>query len=197
MSPVTTIITTITVSTRRVLARRPWIQWVLIIVVATAVAASVNGRLSQVDAERDLWGATRSVLVATAPIEVGNTLQIERRDMPIAVVPEGAIDQADGVVARQRIGVGEIVTEVDVAADGGPQAMTPDGWLAVPVIESPRSGAVVGDRVQVASDGFVVSADAIVVGGFDNVTVLAVPANEAPLLPAAADAGALTLLLKP
>ncbi len=87
--------------------------------------------------------------------------------------------------------------EVDVAADGGPQAMTPDGWLAVPVIESPRSGAVVGDRVQVASDGFVVSADAIVVGGFDNVTVLAVPANEAPLLPAAADAGALTLLLKP
>lgn len=193
MSPVTTII----VSTRRVLARRPWIQWVLIVAIATAVAASANGRLQQVDAERDSWGAMRSVLVATAPIEVGDTLRIERRDMPVAVIPEGAIDQADGVVARQRIGVGEIVTEVDVAANGGPQAMTPDGWLAVAVIESPRSGAVVGDRVQVASDGFVVSADAIVVGGFDEVTVLAVPADEAPLLPAAAHAGSLTLLLKP
>jgi len=193
MSPVSTII----ISIRCVLVRRPWIQWMLIVVVATAIAASVHGRLQRVDAERHSWGATSTVLVATGPIEVGDALRVERRDIPLAMIPPGAIGQADGVIARQRIGVGEIVTDVDVVADAGPQAMTPDGWLAVPVVESPRSGAVIGDRVQVASDGFVVSTEAIVVGGFDEVTLLAVPAGEAPLLPAAATAGTLTLLLKP
>lgn len=193
MSPVSTII----VSTRRLLARQPWIQWTLIATVATAIAVSVHGRLGQVDVERDAWGSTRTVLVATGSIDVGDVLQVEQREVPLAMVPERAIDHADGLVARQRIGVGEILIDIDVVADRGPQAMTPAGWLAVPVIESPRSGALVGDRVQVASGGFVVSADAIVVGRFDDVTMLAVPADEAPLLPAAANAASLTLLLKP
>jgi hypothetical protein len=190
-------VSTIVVSTRRLLVRRPWIQWVVIIAVATAIAASVDARLGRVDAERRAWGSTRTVLVTTGPIEVGDPLQVERRQMPVALVPGGAIDQPDEALARQRIGTGEIVTDVDVVADRGPQALTPEGWLAVPVVESPRSGATEGDRVQVASDGFVISADALVVGGFDDVTVLAVPADEAPLLPAAANAGSLTLLLKP
>ena len=193
MSPIPTI----AASARRVLARRPWIQWMLILTLATAVAISVDGRLSQIDARRDSWGATRSVLVASGPIEVGDVLHVRRRDLPIAVVPEGAIDETQGLVARQRIGVGEIVTDVDVSAKAGPRAMTPPGWLAVPVIESPRSGAIVGDRVQVASDGFVVSTEAIVVDSFDDVTVLAVPAAEAPLLPTASLSGSLTLLLEP
>jgi len=193
MSPVSTMI----VSTRRVLARRPWIQWAVIVGVATLAAASVHARLQRVDAERDSWGIVRPVLVSTGTIEIGEQLHVELRELPAAVIPEGAIRDADGLVARQRIGAGEIITEVDVAAGSGPQAMTPDGWLAVPVVESPRSGAVLGDRVQVVSDGFVLSTDAIVVGSFDEVTVLAVPADEAPLLPAADDAGSLTLLLKP
>lgn len=188
---------TITVAARRLLARRPWIQWVLILALATAIAVSIRGRLHQIDAKRDSWGVTRSVLVASSPIEVGDVLQVRRRDLPIAVIPEGTLEEAHGVVARQRIGVGEIVTEIDVVALGGPQAMTPPGWLAVPVIESPRSGALIGDRVRVASDGFVVSAEAIVVGGFDDVTLLAVPADEAPLLPTASANGSLTLLLEP
>jgi Flp pilus assembly protein CpaB len=193
MSTVATVI----VSTRRVLARRPWIQWAVIVVVATLAAASVHGRLQRVDAERDSWGVASPVLVATGPIEVGEPLRVEKRQLPSAIVPEGAIYEADGLVARQRIGNGEIITDVDVVSDSGPQAMTPNGWLAVPVVESPRSGAALGDHVQVASDGFVLSSDAIVVGSFDEVTVLAVPADEAPLLPAANDAGSLTLLLKP
>jgi hypothetical protein len=193
MSPVSTII----VSTRRVLVRRPWVQWVLIIAVATAIAASVQARLRQVDAQRDSWGSTRTVFVAAGSIEVGEPLRLERRGVPEALVPPGAIERADGTVARQRIGVGEIVTDVDVVADRGPRAMVPEGWLGVPVVESPRSGAQVGDRVQLVSDGFVVSTDAIVVGRLDDVTLLAVPGAEAPLVPAAATAGSLTLLLKP
>jgi hypothetical protein len=193
MSPVSTMI----VSTRRALARRPWIQWAVIVVVATLAAASAHGRLLRVDAERDSWGLGHPVLVATGPIEIGEQLRVELRKLPAAAIPEGAIGDADGLVARQRIGTGEIITDVDVTTGSGPQAMTPDGWLAVPVVESPRSGADLGDHVQVASDGFVLSTDAIVVGSFDEVTLLAVPAGEAPLLPAADAAGSLTLLLKP
>ncbi len=188
---------TITVSLRRLLVRRPWIQWMVITAVALGIAVSVHDRLRQVDLERDSWGDTLPVLMATGPIEVGEPLRVEVRTVPSAVVPKGAITEATDLVARRRIGDGEIVTLLDVVADRGPQAMTPTGWLAVPVIESPRSGASVGDRVRVASDGFVLSARALVVDRFDEVTVLAVPADEAPLLPAAADAGSLTLLLEP
>ena len=203
MSPVHNI----PVLTRRLLARRPWIQWVAIAVVAVLSAASVHARLQEVDRQRDSWGATRTVLVATGHTEIGQPIDAERRDLPIAMVPDGALDptaddagdagEVGSRIARQLVGPGEIVTRLDVVAERGPQAVTPEGWLAVPVVESPRSGAVLGDRVQVASDGVVISADALVVGLFDDVTLLAVPATEAPLLAAASTAGALTLLLKP
>jgi hypothetical protein len=190
-------VTTISVSLRRLLIRRPWIQWMLITVVAFGIAASVHHRLQQVDVARDTWGDTLPVLISTGRIEIGEPLRVEVRNLPIAVVPKGAITDATDLVARQRIGEGEIVTRLDVVADRGPQAMTPAGWLVVPIIESPNSGASVGDRVQVASDGLVLSSQALVVGRFDDVTMLAVPAREAPLVPAAADAGSLTLLLEP
>lgn len=189
------------VRARRVLVRHPWIQWSFVLAVATVVASSVQQRLVAVDVTRQSWGVTAPVLVATEQIEVGRPLRLEVRELPIALVPPAAVDPAigvgDGAVARQRIGVGEIVTALDVVADRGPQALTPVGWLAVPVVESPPSGAELGDRVRVASDGFVLSATALVVGRFDNVTMLAVPAADAPLLPAAASAGSLTLLLEP
>lgn len=189
------------VRARRMLVRRPWIQWSFVLVVATIVASSVQQRLVAVDVTRQSWGAPAPVLVATEQIEVGQPLRLEVRDLPIALVPPAAVDPVIGVgdaaVARQRIGVGEIVTSLDVVADRGPQALTPAGWLAVPVVESPPSGAELGDRVRVVSDGIVLSATALVVGRFDNVTMLAVPAADAPLLPAAAIAGSLTLLLEP
>ncbi len=103
-------VTTISVSLRRLLIRRPWIQWMLIAAVAFGIAASVHLRLRQVDLARDVWGATVPVLMATGRIEVGEPLRVEMRNLPIAVVPKGAITDATDLVARQRIGEGEIVT---------------------------------------------------------------------------------------
>ncbi len=190
----------IVVVTRRLLARRPWVQWVLITTLAISITASVHDRLGQIDARRDAWGSTRTVFVADRPTDIGDLLHARPLDVPVALIPAAAITASADIVdtvARQSIGEGEIVTRADVAADAGAQAMTPAGWLAVPIVEATRSGAMVGDRVQVASDGFVLSARAFVVAQFDEVTVLAVPAAEAPLLPAAAEAAALTLLLEP
>ncbi len=193
MSPLVTT----TVAVRRVLAKRPWIYWLFVSVVALAVAASILDRADRVDAERAAWGETVTVFVADRALAPGDPLSVDAHEVPAGMVPTGRIASPDGLVARQHVGEGEIVTDVDVVASGGPQAMTPDGWLGVPIVESPNSGARLGDRVQVVSDGVVISGEAIVVGHHDDVTVVAVPAEVAPAVPAAADARSLSLLLIP
>jgi hypothetical protein len=123
--------------------------------------------------------------------------------VPIALVPPSAIgtgvDDIAGLVARQHVGTGEIVTTDDVGRLGqtAPAALVPDGWLAVPIVESPASGAQVGARVQIVSDGVVLAPDGRVVGYHDDVTLVAVPADAAPAIPAAAAAGGVALLLVP
>lgn len=137
------------------------------------------------------------MLVASADLAPGDALTVERRTAPAAIVPSGAVATAAGLRARQHIGAGEIITGTDVVRGEGALALVPRGWLAVPVIESPRSGADVGDRVLVASDGITLADDAIVVGFVDDATLVAVAGDRAPLLPAAAAESALTLLRRP
>lgn len=188
------------VAVRRILVKRPWIYWSIVAFAALGAAATMLDRVDRVDAERESWGAAQTVLVATADHEPGERLTVETRQVARAILPAGAVTELaeiDGAVARQRIGAGEIINAVDLATGDGPQAMTPPDWLAVPVVESPRSAAGLGDRVLVASDGFVISTDAIVVGGHDDVTLVAVPADEAPGVAAADGVGAVTLLLRP
>ena len=193
MSPLATS----AVALRRLLARRPWLYWVVVVIVAAWVSAVVLGRIDAIDAERAAWGDTVVVFVADRAHEPGEPLSVDSRVVPSALAPAGRLRRVDGLVARQHVGVGEIVTEVDVVASHAPQAMIPDGWRGVPIVETPPSGAAVGDRVDVVSDGVAVSGDAVVVGHHDDVTIVAVPAPVAPALPAAADARSLTLVIVP
>lgn len=187
------------VSIRRLLARRRWIYWLLVSGLASACAAQVLARLDEVEAERVRWGETRTVLVAARDIVPGEPLSgvTVDRHLPIAMIPESAVTDVANRIARQHVAVGEMITTADLAVGEGPQALVPEGWLAVAIVESPSSGAAIGDRVQVASDGVVISSDALVVGFVDDATLVAAPADEAPLLPAAAAASALALLLVP
>ncbi len=186
---------------RRLLVRRPWIYWLCVAASAVAAAATVVDRVDRIDAARDQWGSTRRVLVTERDISPGEPLVVTARDLPAALVPGAALAPADAgaAIARQHIAAGEIVTLVDVghADRPGPLALVPDGWLAVPLVESPVSGAAIGDRVQLAGDGMVIAEAAIVVGYHDDVTLVAVPADLAPMIPAAAEAGGITLLLAP
>jgi len=189
-----------TVRIRRVLVRRPWIYWSLAAIATLAVSASLLDRSDTIDAARDSWGETRTVWVATVDHAPGDPLTTITRDVPVAMLADSAVaDVADvaGGAARQHIAAGEVVHHVDVIAPAGPQAMIPAGWVAVPISESPRSGARLGDRVHVVSDGFVVSDDGLVVGVHDDATLVAVTSDAAPSIAAAADAGGLTLLLLP
>lgn len=183
---------------RRTAARRPWIQWLVIVALAGSAAAVAHRRMAAIDAARDGWGDAVPVWVARGDAEVGEPLATTRAEAPRAMVPDGAVtfDPA-GLVARQRIGPGEIVTTVDVMPLGDLASLTPDGWLVTPVDERPASGASAGERVRVVSGGFVLAEQGVVVGAIDHVTLVALPADVAPLVPAAAESGDVTLLRIP
>ena len=185
------------VAVRRVLVQRPWIHWLVVAVAAAGAGGSMLERADRVDAARSAWGETRRVWVAVADHAPGDPIVVERRDVPRAVVPAGAADAVDGLTARQHLATGEIVHTADVVALDGPRSLTPAGWLAVPVNESPPSGASLGDRVRVVADGVVLSADAIVVGHHDGAALIAVPTDDAPPIAALGTREGVTLLLIP
>ncbi len=187
---------------RRLVVRRPWIYWLVVATLAMAGAMSIHRRLERLDATRQAWGDTRSVLVATAATRPGNEITTAVVEAPVALVPSDALDADDAAsrhVARHAVAPNHILTELDVGRGGAaaPRALVPAGWLAVAVVESPASGAMPGDQVVVASDGIVLAEQAVVIGRGDDATLIAVPAATAPLLPVAAAGGALALLRRP
>jgi len=190
------------VALRRLLARRPWIHWLVVLAAALATGAALKQRVAGIDDAREAWGEARQVLVARRDTVPGELLEVDVRDVPAAIVPQGAMDRSSGaerLIARQDVSAGEIVTAIDVgrAGQAGPEALLPDGWAAIPIVESPAAGATIGARVQVVGDGIVLAPDAIVVGYHDDVTLVGVPADAAPMVAAGAQAGALTVLLVP
>lgn len=181
---------------RRLVARRPWVQWFAIAIAGVAVGASVADEMARLDAERASWGERVEVWVAIAETTVGEPIEAEPIEVPIAIVPHGAVHRLQpDAVARQTIGRGETIVDVDVWTPH--DASAPPGWLVAPVEESPPSGAAPGEHVRVVSDGFVVATDGIVVGRVDQVTLVAVPEDLAPLLPAASTTTGVTLLRVP
>jgi hypothetical protein len=174
---------------RRALARRPWIRWLVVAGCAAAAAVGTMRLDASVTAERDSWGRTRSVVVATRTVRPGEPLAGATTDrrLPVAALPAEAVDEVVGsAVARRRLSTGEVVTTHDVASDRGPLAFTPPGHVAVPVVESVASGAELGDAVVITADG-VILASGTLAGSDDGVTVVAVPADDGPAVAASAN----------
>lgn len=192
MSPLSAAV----VRSRRLLARHPALQWVAIAGCAIAAAATVHDHTRRVDAAREAWGTSVDVWVAREPLEPGDLVVADRRPYPEAVVPPGAIDDPRGLVATQRIAVGDPLSSVDVAR-AGPLALVPAGWVVVPVIELTPSGVSVGDHVVVVGDGVEVTDDAVVVGAVDDAVLLGVPRSAAAVVVGAADAVGVTLVRRP
>jgi hypothetical protein len=179
---------------RLVLARRPWIYWLATAVVASLVSLGATRALGDVDAARRSWGEQQAVWIATDAIEPGQAIASERRDVPRALVPPGAVTDNPGAIARQRIGPGEIVTTADVAAAGS-AGLIPAGWVAF-TVPAPVDHYATGDHVGVyAGDQFV--AAGLVVGKGESELMVAVPADAAPAMAAALLADAVTLALTP
>jgi hypothetical protein len=185
---------------RHVLARRPWLYWLGVLLLAAIAGLLVADAAARVDAARRAWGVTRPVVVAVADVAPGEILDgvTDAKDLPEPMVPDQALTELPArATARQRIAAGEIVTAHDVAPTAGPRSLIPDGWRAVPVAEPVASGAAVGDEVAVASGGIVVSDDGVVVGALVDGVLVAVPADVAAQVAQASATADVTLLLEP
>jgi hypothetical protein len=185
---------------RHVLARRPWLYWLAVLLLAATAGLVVADAAARVDAARRAWGVTRPVVVAVADIAPGDVLDdvTDVRALPEPMVPVDAVsDLPAEATARQRIAAGEILTAHDVAPTAGPRSLIPDGWRAVPVAEPVPSGVAVGDDVAVASGGIVVAGEGVVVGTLADGVLVAVPADVAAQVAQASATADLTLLLKP
>jgi SAF domain len=185
---------------RHVLARRPWLYWLAVLLLAGIAGLVVADAASGVEAARRSWGVTRPVVVAVADVAPGEQLDdlTEVHPRPAPMVPAEAMSELPAdATARQLIAAGEIVMSHDVAATDGPQALIPDGWRAVAVAEPVPSGAAVGDEVAVASGGIVVADEGVVVGALAEGVLVAVPAEVAAQVAQASATGELTLLLEP
>lgn len=182
----------LTTHRRRLVARHPRLRWLPVVAASLAVVASVATHQRRSVDVRDAWGTTTAVWIATDDLGPGAPLAVERRDVPLALAFDGALAadaRPEEYLVRQQIVAGSIVAAVDVAQGDGLDALIPAGWRGVAIEESPSSGARVGDRVDVVSDGVVLASDALVADRRDGVVVVAVPSGSAPLVALAGRTG--------
>jgi hypothetical protein len=158
----------------------------------------VTQATARIDAARAAWGATEAVAVAVEPARPGQPVVARARHLPVAMIPAEAVRLLEpGAVARQDVAAGEVLVAHDVVAPRGPAALVPAGWQALAVAEPVASGVAAGDRVAAVSGGIVLSAQGLVVGTTAEGVLVAVPADAAAQVAAAAIKGELALLLSP
>lgn len=176
---------------RLMVARHPSIYWLAIALIAAVVGLSAARAMFSIDTARRSWGQQQTVWIVTGALEPGQPIIAEARDVPVAVVPAGAVvTSPEGAVARQRIGAGEMITDLDIAL-GGSAGLIPEGWVAFAVPTAVEHFST-GDHLSVYSaDQFV--ADGVVVADGDADVMVAVPADSAPTMAAALLADAITL----
>lgn len=189
------------VTARRVLARHPWIFWVVCLSIAAAAATLVTGYVSALDQARRDLGATRTVLVAEADHLAGEGLRARSVEVPLTAVPTDAVDPddpaVDGAFVRQRVSIGEIVMAADLAAPTGPAALADAGTLVVGITDLLARNVRIGLDVQVAAEGVVLAERATVVDLADDVIFVAVDARDAPMVAAAARTSAASIIFAP
>lgn len=183
---------------RLVLVRRPWIYWLVVVALSTLVAVTVHGQLSALDDARAEWGSTRRVHVALRQLDPGGPIDTRRVELPIALLPTGAItERPPDAVLRQRVAEGEVLTELDIAVRPGPAARAPEGTVVVAITDPLARVAPIGAPVRVAAEGLVVAESASIVDIVDDVVFVAVAPRDAPAVAGAAQRGLATLMYLP
>ncbi len=183
---------------RMLLARRPWIYWTSVGAVALALALVMHSWVSDLRHQRNSWGTTASVLVASSEIPPGAALDavVTSRRIPQAAVPPSARSELpDGATARQAIAVGEIIVEGDLAATTGALALLPSGWLAMAVEDANPSLVSVGDTAALLASGSILTTQAVVVRIIDTGIVVGVPLDVAGAVADAAHQHLITVAL--
>jgi len=181
---------------RMLLARRPWLYWLVVAAVAAGIVISVMTAMGDVRRQQQAWGQATTVFVATRDIAVGEALAgaVVARDVPVAIAPPSAVGaMPSAATATQRMAAGEIVVQSDLVSARGPLALAPSGWL---VIDIPRSDDPLdttrtlferGDAAVVLADGSIVAEHAIVVDVAADALAVALPRDVAARVAQAAN----------
>lgn len=167
-----------------------------------ASATVASDALSAAHAAERRWGETILVDVIIRPVEAGHGIvpaDVRRERRPRALLPDGMIVDATGLVALVPLGVGDVVTPNRAAAD-----LMPAGWRGV-AVPPPGTGGHpdvrLGDRVEVvdvaegASGGVMAGGVVVAVRASDGAVTVAVPAGAAGAVAYAAVAGSAVLVL--
>jgi hypothetical protein len=186
------------VRVRIFLARHGWVRWAIVLALTAGVGWTSHQHATALEREREAWGVTVDVVVASVDLEPGDPIDAEIIAMPAAMLPSEALTALppDGRV-RQRVVSGAVITTADISRADGPAAFARPGTAVVGVVDFLAVGASIGLPVVVTSEGVVLAAEATVVGADDDVVLIAVPLSEAPMVAAAAQLGTVSLLFLP
>jgi hypothetical protein len=183
---------------RLVLARRPWMYWSIVVVIAAFVGSFVHTQVTTLEHTRRAWGETRPVLVATAALEPGEPIRATLRDRPLAMLPDGALQELPTRARlQQRVGVGEVLTSTDITTAAGPAARAAIGTVVVGVSDPLSRNVTIGSSVRVVADGIVLADTGTVVDLAGEIVFVAIAAADGPIVAAAAQQGIASLLHLP
>ena len=186
---------------RLLLARYPWLYWLLVAAVAAVAASAVGSVVDRATAPVRRLGPLVAVPVAARAVDMGTVLtddDVRWRRLPAGVLPEGP--RADDPVGRATLVPlvpGEPLLVSKLAPDGvvGVAALVPAGARAVGVPVADGMPPVRrGDRVDVLAPS-VVAADAVVLDVTEVVITVAVVAEDAPRVVEAMTRGVVLLAL--
>lgn len=186
----------------RRLLRRPAVSWGIAGALALSAGTIVADTTADAARMRDGFGATRDVLVTDTPVGSGDLLApaLERRSLPIAVIPDDALDTIDpAATATAPISAGAVLTRQDVAGAGGLGA--DEAAVAVPAgpaVPATEPGTAVW--VVIAADPFA-AVDAGLVAGrvlaaTDETVTVVVAVGDLATVSAATGAGVVGLALR-
>lgn len=173
---------------RWTLARHPSLYWLLVGTVALIVTTSVRSASESAQTARDHWGTSVVAYVTETFIARGDTVVAAAHDVPLALLPDGALVDAPppGAVAAHDLAAGDVLDTTDIAAADS----IPSAWVVLSV-STPAPRLVAGDRVAVLGAGALlcdgmVTAIAAPVDGEDTAVEVAMPDDcaqqAAPLL---------------
>jgi hypothetical protein len=148
---------------RSFLARHRSVYWLVVGTVAALLAITSIVEQRAIDRARRSWGTSVAVWVTTAALSPGDPAGAERRVLPTAAVPEGALDHdpTGGVVLRP-LKAHEVVTVGDVGDSTSSLALATSRIVTIPADDSTLRAAV-GDHVDVVAQGSFVALDGVVI----------------------------------
>lgn len=177
-------------------ARHPRIYWSGVVALAVFVAWQVQARAQRLDDAARAWGDTVTVWVAGTDLAPGDPVVARAVEYPAALVSPGRLERDPaGLVAVQHIGLGDVVTAVDVGRAG--LDLLPSGWRGVAIGTGDGALALTpGTRVDVVAAATLLVGDAVVVAVADGSVTVGVPSEAAPAVADAVLHGEASLVVR-